>query len=49
MVKLKLTRQNILNGALHASAKALRGPGVRFMTAEERSHSLRQMLARAAR
>lgn len=47
MSKLKLTRESILNGSLHASARELLGPGVRFMTEEERRHGLREMLTRA--
>ena len=49
MSSLKLTRESILDGTLHESAKALLGPGVRFMTPEERAHSIRQMLACAPR
>ena len=49
MSSLKLTRESILDGTLHESAKALLGPGVRFMTPEERAHSIRQMLANAPR
>jgi hypothetical protein len=45
--KLKLTRENILNGTLHASARELLGPGVRFMTEEERKQSVHAMLALA--
>ncbi|MGH8746008.1 MAG: gamma-glutamylcyclotransferase [Burkholderiales bacterium] len=47
MSKLKLTRENILNGTLHASARELLGPGVRFMSEEERKQGLREILARA--
>ncbi|MGA7986078.1 MAG: gamma-glutamylcyclotransferase [Burkholderiales bacterium] len=47
MSKLKLTRENILNGTLHASARELLGPGVRFMTEEERKQSVHAMLALA--
>ena len=47
MSKLTLTRENILNGSLHASARELLGPSVRFMTDEERRNSCREMLARA--
>ena len=49
MSKLKLTRDSILDGTLHESAKALLGPGVRFMTPEERARSIKQMLSCALR
>jgi cation transport protein ChaC len=46
---LKLTRESILDGSLHASARALLGPGVRFITDEERAAQVQAMLARAPR
>lgn len=49
MSSLKLTRDSILDGTLHASAKATLGPNVRFMTPEERAHSIKAMLASAPR
>ena len=49
MAKLTLTRESILDGSLRASAKALLGPGVKFMTDEERTRHIREMLASSAR
>jgi cation transport protein ChaC len=49
MASLKLTRENILSGVLHESARAMLGAGTRFMTAEERHRQIEDMLARAAR
>lgn len=46
---MKLTRESILDGSLHASARALLGPGVRFITDEERAAQVQAMLARAPR
>ena len=46
---MKLTRESILDGSLHASARALLGPGVRFITDEERVAQVQAMLARAPR
>jgi cation transport protein ChaC len=46
---LKLTRQTILDGTLHASARALLGPKVRFITDEERAAQVQAILARAPR
>ena len=46
---LKLTRETILDGSLRASSRALLGPMARFMTDDERSWQIRQMLARAPR
>ena len=45
MAKLTLTRESILDGSLRASAKALLGPGVVFMSDEERTRQIRQMLS----
>ena len=46
---LKLTRESILDGSLHASLRALLGAGTRFITDEEREAQVREMLARAPR
>jgi cation transport protein ChaC len=46
---LKLTRESILDGSLHASARALLGPRVRFITDDERTAQVQAMLARAPR
>ncbi len=47
MSSLKLTRENILSGVLHDSARALLGAGTRFMTAEERHRQIHEIIARA--
>jgi len=47
--KLTLTRESILDGTLHASARALLGPGTKFMTHEERVAQIDAMLGRAPR
>ena len=47
MASLKLTRENILSGVLHDSARALLGAGTRFMTAEERHRQIHEVIARA--
>jgi len=49
MAELKLTRENILSGVLHESARALLGAGTRFMTAEERHRQVQEVIARAPR
>jgi len=49
LTKLKLTRETILDGSLRASAKSLLGPGVKFMTDEERTRHIREMLADSPR
>ena len=49
MTRLKLTRESILDGSLHASTRALLGPGAEFMGDEERMQQVHQMLARAPR
>lgn len=46
---MKLTRETILDGTLHASARALLGPKVRFITDEERAAQVQAILARAPR
>ena len=45
MAKLTLTRESILDGSLHASAKALLGPGTKFMTDEERTRHIAATLS----
>lgn len=47
MTKLTLTRESILAGTLRASATQLLGPGTKFMTDEERTRQIGEMLARA--
>lgn len=47
MSQLKITRESILSGALHESARALLGPGTRFMTPDERARQLEEIMARA--
>ncbi|MDX1374233.1 MAG: gamma-glutamylcyclotransferase [Burkholderiales bacterium] len=49
MASLKLTRDSILSGVLHDSARALLGAGTRFMTAEERHRQIHEVIARAPR
>lgn len=49
MAELKLTRENILSGVLHESARALLGAGTRFMTAEERQRQIHEVIAHAPR
>ena len=49
MGKLKLTRESILDGSLHAAARTTLGPGVVFMSPEERAAQIAQMLARTPR
>ena len=44
---MKLTRETILDGSVHATIRAMQGPGVRYMTAAERAESIGQMLAGA--
>jgi cation transport protein ChaC len=46
---VKLTRESILDGSLHASVRALLGPRVRFMTDAERRTQVQAMLTRAPR
>jgi cation transport protein ChaC len=47
VTQLKLTRETILSGAVREAARAILGPGVRFMTDEERTAQVREMLAQA--
>ncbi|MEK9707391.1 MAG: gamma-glutamylcyclotransferase, partial [Alphaproteobacteria bacterium] len=49
MASIKLTRDTILSGALHASVRTLLGPEVRLMTDQERSEQIGRMLASAPR
>ena len=46
---MKLTRESILDGTLHASVRALLGPGTRYVTDAERSAQVQAILARAPR
>ncbi len=49
MSGLRLTRESILDGSLHASVRALLGPDARFATDEERREQVQAILARAPR
>lgn len=49
MTALKLTRESLLDGSLHAVARATLGPTVRFMTEAERAAQIGAMLAAAQR
>jgi cation transport protein ChaC len=49
MGSLRLTRESILDGTLHASVRALLGPGTRYVTDAERSAQVQAILARAPR
>ncbi len=49
MSGVKLTRESILDGTLHASVRAVLGPKVRFMSDTERADQVQAMLARAPR
>ena len=49
MSQVKLTRESILDGTLHASVRALIGPAEPFMTDAERRAQVNAMLARAPR
>ncbi|MBI3370191.1 MAG: gamma-glutamylcyclotransferase [Betaproteobacteria bacterium] len=49
MGAVKLTRESILDGTLHASVRAVLGPEVRFMTDAERAVQVEAILARAPR
>jgi len=46
---VKLTRESILDGTLHASVRAVLGPNVRFVTDAERAAQVEAILARAPR
>jgi cation transport protein ChaC len=46
---LKLTREFILDGSLHAVVRSALGPGARFLSDAERRDQVRAMLARAPR
>ena len=47
MAGLRLTRESILDGTLHASVRALLGPEARFATDTERRDQVRAILAGA--
>ncbi len=49
MAGLKLTRESILDGTLHASVRAVLGPDARFATDAERRAQVQAILARAPR
>jgi len=49
MASLRLTRESILDGTLHASVRALLGSNVRVMTDAERAAQVQAILARAPR
>ena len=49
MGNLSLTRESILDGTLHASVRALLGPGTRFVSDAERKAQVQAILARAPR
>ncbi len=49
MSKLKLTRETILDGSLHAAVRATLGPDARFATDVERRAQIQEMLANAPR
>jgi cation transport protein ChaC len=49
MASVKLTRDTILDGTLHASVRAVLGPDVVLMSDAERDAQVRDMLARAPR
>jgi cation transport protein ChaC len=49
MSDVKLTRQSLLDGTLHAAVRAVLGPKVRFMTHAERTAQVQTILSRAPR
>ena len=49
MTRLKLTRESILDGTLHAAVRATAGPDARFATDAERAEQVRSILARSPR
>jgi cation transport protein ChaC len=49
MAGLRLTRESILDGSLHASVRALLGPNARFATDEERREQVQAILSGAPR
>jgi cation transport protein ChaC len=49
MGAVKLTRESILDGTLHASVRAVLGPQARFMTDAERAAQVNAILVRAPR
>ena len=44
---LRITRETLLNGVLHAAARRLLGPGVKLMTPAERQADIQRMLGAA--
>ena len=49
MTTVKLTRETILDGTLHASVRSVLGPDVRLMTDAERTAQVKAILAKAPR
>jgi glutathione-specific gamma-glutamylcyclotransferase len=49
MAGVRLTRESILDGTLHASVRSMLGPDARFATDAERAGQVRGILARAPR
>ncbi len=49
MSSVKLTRESILDGSLHAAVRAMLGPEVRFSSDAERAAQVQAILARAPR
>lgn len=49
MQKYRITRESLLDGSHHARIRAGQGPHVRYMTDEERSRQVAEMLAHAPR
>ena len=49
MSKIKLTRESILDGTWHASARTMLGSGARFMSDAERAAQIAAILAHVAR
>ncbi|MGH8722571.1 MAG: gamma-glutamylcyclotransferase, partial [Burkholderiales bacterium] len=49
MTGLRLTRESILDGTLHASVRSLLGPDARYATDAERSAQVREILQCAPR
>lgn len=49
MTGVRLTRESILDGSLHASVRALLGPGARYATDAERREQVQAILERAPR
>src|SRR5262245_18419341 len=49
MASLRVTRESLLDGTLHALVRSMLGPNVRFMTDTERAAQVQAILARAPR